>query len=466
MRPDLESQVLDRLVLAPPVTFDISLDPAVEPYGSPWRIELAQRTDSSEPPASQISGTASPEGLWRVPGVAAGTYELLVTGDQKAVWHREFLDIKPGQPALRIELPVLRVEGRVSIGKEPLAAALWLSRKGGRRLRFDSDDRGRFSGSLPDEGLWVPQIQATAEKLRATLEPVEIKPPKGKHLATVEIRVPDTRLAGQVVDETGQPVAAAKIIARHLEKNWTDQFEADEKGEFSIRGLHPGPLTVKAEDGERQSDFTPADLPQEGESPWLRLVVRKLQTFDGRVVSPTGGVPGAMILAWSAFNGQGAANMTQVVSDVEGSFHLDLPRGDVVPESGRVSAGPCHASVAAPASPGQPIEIPVESQGGTLTLELTEGWSLTPARPWRQLRRARDAEDLGADPGGAASKPGAAGRLVLPNVEAGPYSLCAGAAAVSRLEARGEPPAASCTGGVLAPNGELVLRAPASLAEK
>jgi len=53
------------------------------------------------------------------------------------------------------------------------------------------------------------------------------------------------------------------------------------------------------------------------------------------------------------------------------------------------------------------------------------------------------------------------GRLILTNVEAGPYNLCVGAA-IPRLTQGGEPPAASCTGGFLAPNGELTLRAPAS----
>jgi hypothetical protein len=52
------------------------------------------------------------------------------------------------------------------------------------------------------------------------------------------------------------------------------------------------------------------------------------------------------------------------------------------------------------------------------------------------------------------------GRLVLPAVEAGPYSFCRGAAAVTRMKEGGEPPAAACTGGVLAPNGELVLGSP------
>jgi hypothetical protein len=463
VRPDLESQVIDRLVLARPVTFDITLDPPVEPYGSPWRIELAQRADPSEPPSSEISGTASQEGVWHVPGISPGTYELRVLGDQKAVCHEVFLNVLPGQSALRIDLPVLRVEGKILIGTEPLSATLWLSQQGGRRLRFDSDDRGRFNGLLPGEGLWAPQIHSETEKLRVSLEPLEIKPPQGKNLAKVEIHVPDTKLSGQVVDDAGQPVRTAHIVIAHLDKRSTDQLDTDEKGEFSIRGLRPGSLIVKADDGERQSDFVPSTLPEKGEAPSLRLVVHKLQTFEGRVVSTAGGVPGAMILASSAFNGQGAAHTAQAVSGADGSFHVDLPAGTTTLNLVVFPPGYAMRVMTAPVSPGQPIEISVESQGGTLTLEWVEGGPnpllahggsfVVPSmlKAWVRMQGSRSS---------------GSGRLVLTNVEAGPYSFCVGGAAVSRLTQGGEPPAANCTGGVLAPNGELLLRAPASTATK
>ncbi len=464
VRPDLESQVIERLVLDRPVTFDVTLDPPFEPYGSPWRVALSRHADPNDPPSSVVNGTASREGVWHVPGVPPGTWELLVLGDQKAVWHREFLEVKPGQPSIQVDIPVLRVEGRLLIGKEPLAATLWLSRKDRRRLRFDSDDHGRFSGVLPEEGLWYPQIQSETEKLRLSLEPVEIKPPQGKNLATVEIRVPDTKLSGQVVDEAGQPVPVARLTLRHMEKNWaTDQLDADEKGEFSVRGLHPGPLLVKAQDDERQSEFVPTSLPEEGEAPWLRIVVRKLQTFEGRVVSPAGGVPGAMIMAQSPMNGLGATNGAEAVCEADGSFHLELPPGATALNLEVFAPGYAMRLMTVPVSPGQPIEIPVEPQGGTLTLEWTDGGP-TPllfhggayALPgilqiWARMQGGRSS---------------GAGRLVLTNVEAGPYNLCMGAAAVSRLKQGGEPPAASCTSGFLAPNGELVLQAPASVAGK
>jgi hypothetical protein len=463
VRPDLESQVIDRLVLARPVTFDITLDPPVEPYGSPWRIELAQRADTSEPPSSQIDGTASQEGVWHVPGISPGTYELRVLGDQRAVWHEEFLSILPGQSSMRIDLPVLRVEGKILIGTEPLSATLWLSQKGGRRLRFDSDDRGRFSGLLPGEGLWAPQIHSETEKLRVSLEPLEIKPPQGKNLAKVEIHVPDTKLSGQVVDDAGQPVRTARVSIIQLDKRAHDQVDTDEKGEFSIRGLRPGSLLVKADDGERQSDFVPSTLPEKGEAPSLRLVIHKLQTFEGRVVSTVGGVPGAMILASSAFNSQGAAHTAQTVSGADGSFHVDLPAGTTMLNLVVFPPGYAMRLMTTPVSPGQPVEISVEPQGGTLTLEWAEegpnpllvhgGSFVVPSmlKAWVRMQGSRSS---------------GSGRLVLTNVEAGPYNFCVGGAAVSRLTQGGEPPAANCTGGVLAPNGELALRTPASAAAK
>jgi hypothetical protein len=112
-----------------------------------------------------------------------------------------------------------------------------------------------------------------------------------------------------------------------------------------------------------------------------------------------------------------------------------------------------------PVSPGQPIEISVESQGGTLTLEWAEGGPnpllvhggsfVVPGmlKVWARMQGSRSPDS---------------GHLVLTNVEAGPYNFCVGGAAASRLTQGGEPPAANCAGGVLAPNGELVLRAPAS----
>ena len=460
VRPDLEAQVIDRLTLARPVTFEVALDPPVEPYGHPWRIVLARKAEASDPPSDSYSGNASEEGIWRSPAIAPGSYEIRVLGDQKAVWHVELVDVQPGRSSMQIELPVLRIKGTVTLGKEPLAATLWLSQKPGQRLVFDSDDRGRFSGVLPGEGVWRPQIAADTLRLRLQLDPVEIKLAKGKTVAEVEIHVPDTHLAGQVVDEDGRPVTGARVSVTRVGTKGVDQFETDDKGEFSVRGLRAGPVLVDAMERDRRTPYTMATVPEEGDSPWLRLVLRRLRSFEGRIVSANGGVPGAMVQAWSPFVAQGSAstsNIDQAVSDAEGRFRVELPGDAALLNLLVLPPGFALRLLTLAWTSGQAIEIPVEPQGGTLVLELSaegpapllvHGGTFTLPQmlsAWARMQGARSPDPR---------------RLVVPNVEAGAYSLCRGAGVVSRLRNGGEPPAAHCSTGVLAPNGDLLLKTP------
>jgi len=460
VRPGLEAQVIDRLTLARPVTFEVSLDPPMEPYGHPWRIVLARKAQASDPPSDSYSGNASKEGIWRSPAIAPGSYEIRVLGDQKAIWHVELVDVQPGRSSMQIELPVLRIKGTVTLGKEPLAATLWLSQEQRQRLVFDSDDRGRFSGVLTGEGLWRPQIAADTLRLRLQLDPVEIKLAKGKTVAEVEIHVPDTHLAGQVVDEDGRPVSGARVSVTRLGNKGIDQFETDDKGEFSVRGLRPGSVLVSAVEKDRRTPFTMATVPEEAEGPWLRLVLRRLRTFEGRIVSTNGRVPGAMVQAWSPLAAQGAAstsNVDQAVSDAEGRFWVELPADAKLLNLLVLPPGFALRLLTLAWTPGQAVEIPVEPSGGTLVLELaTEGSAPllvhggTFTLPqmlstWARMQGARSQDPR---------------RLVVPNVEAGAYSLCRGAGVVSRLRNGGEPPAAQCSTGVLAPNGDLVLKIP------
>jgi uncharacterized GH25 family protein len=460
VRPDLEAQVIDRLTLAKPVTVEVALDPPIEPYGHPWRIVLARKAQPSDPPSDSYSGTATREGAWRSPGISPGTYEIQVLGDRKDVWHEEMVEVQPGQPPLRIDLPVLRVKGTVTLGKEPLEATLWLSQKSGQRLVFDSDDRGRFSGVLPREGRWYPQISSDSPKLRVQLDPIEIKVAKGKTVAEVEIHIPDTHLVGQVVDETGRPVQGARVqIAKPGDKS-VDSIDTDEKGEFSVRGLRPGSRLVEAVENDRRSDYTMVQVPDEGESPWLRLVIRRLRTFEGRIVSANGGVPGAMVQASAPLVDHGSASTSQsdqAISDADGRFQVELPADSAILNLLVFPPGYAMRLLTVAATAGQSIEIPVEPQGGTLILDLTaegpspllvHGGTFTLPQilsAWARMQGARSRDPQ---------------RLVVPNVEAGVYSLCRGGGVVSKLREGGEPPAANCASGVLAPNGDLVLKAP------
>lgn len=264
---------------------------------------------------------------------------------------------------------MLFVKGTLHLGDEPLAATLWLGRNGGR-LRFDSDERGRFTGVLPGEGEWVPWIES--EEVKAALEPVEIRAPEGQDEAKVDLVVPDTTLTGRVVGEDGRPVFAAQVVVDHLEKGkGGSRLKSVEDGRFTVRGLLPGPVSVHASQGDDlKSDYIESAVPKEGERPDLRLVLRRQRTFQGRVVSATGGVPGAVVTAWTPFGGNVTASMAQSVTGPDGRFEVALP-----PDTDLLNLlvmPPGHAlrltTVLAPQ--GQSVEIPVDRQGGTLVLEM------------------------------------------------------------------------------------------------
>lgn len=459
VRPDLESQVIDRLVLAKPIVLAVEVDPPLEPYGKPWRISLERRAQPSEPPSERWVGEASAEGNWRSPGIPPGTYELSIGGELKARWHSEFIEVRHGDPPLRIDMPVLRIRGVARIGDERLAqTTLWLSQAKGRRLRFDTDDDGRFSGVLPGEGKWHPEIASEAEKLQVFLEPVEVEKPKGKPFAEIEIVVPDTTLLGEVVDDSGRAVPAASVDVFSLVKpQRRSRARSDEKGEFVVRGFLPGAILVAAADRDAESGFVAATLAEGTPSPRLRLVVSKLRAVGGRVFGPAGGVAGARIFVVP--NSQSAAGrVAEAVSGPDGRFEIKIPAESSSVELTVFPPGYPLKLTTALVSPGARLEIPLEQQDGTLILELAPdgpsplvahdgAWTVgSQLEQWARLQGART-----TDPN----------RLVVPNVEPGAYSLCVGAEAVAALRTGGAPPSAACSTGLLMPNGELVLRSSA-----
>lgn len=176
------------------------------------------------------------------------------------------------------------------------------------------------------------------------------------------------------------------------------------------------------------------------------------------MVSATGGVPGAVVTAWTPFGGVATASMAQTVTGPDGRFEVALPPDTVLLNLLVMPPGHAMRLTTILAPQGQSVEIPVDRQGGTLVLEmaaegpqplLVHGGTFTfpeLLKKWASLQ------------GAPANDPT---RLTLPNVSAGSYSLCIGAGAVARLTEGAEPPAASCMSGVVGPNGELVLRAPA-----
>jgi hypothetical protein len=208
----LQSEILEPLVLGPPLRLAVLLDPPLDPYGQPWRLELTERDALV---AAPHRGRATPEGRWEQAGLAPGTYDLMVTGSgllQGSRWVDQQLVLSRDSEPVEITVPVVEVDGTVTLGREPLAATAWFGgRHGATRVRFDADAKGRFHGFLPRTGSWL--VDAAEPKLAASLPAVEVSVPSGQRQATVTLAVPNTLVSGLVVDPQGNPVAAATVSA-------------------------------------------------------------------------------------------------------------------------------------------------------------------------------------------------------------------------------------------------------------
>ena len=456
VREGLEADILEPLVLARPVTLRIDLSPALDPYGKPWKVRLFKESNTGGVLASAGEGEADREGRWVRMGVAPGRYRVQVLGDLESHWVFQDVELFPGDVPVPIEIPVVEIRGLLTIGDVPLAGTLWFGGSTGhRRVRFDADEEGIFLGYLPGDGTWAVDLVSESEGLRLALEPVEVRVPKGKRRAEVEVRVPDTTLEGEVLNESGKPVPGALI---HLtgSRKFSD-FAAGADGRFRVRGLAPPYVFVEAEKGDLSSGPIHAALVEGRESPRLRLVLRSNLEIRGRVVSVAGPVPGAEVLAWPALERAAFASDDRSVTGPDGTFHLRFP-AQARALTLFVSA-PGHAFHMGQVflEPGRPQEILIENVGGTLVLELpaaigagpgpapllVHGGTFTPLlllKRWADMQRVEQ-----TDPH----------KLVIPNVESGSYSLCLNAGA--ELRQGKEPPAGRCASGVLYPNGELTL---------
>jgi hypothetical protein len=456
VRESLQSEILEPLELGKPLELEVRLEPPLDPFGKPWQLRLLQSEVAGVLNDGVWEGTASPEGLWRRPGLAPGGYRLLVLGDADERWAAHELQLDSGQTSVEIKIPLVPVRGTVTLGKEPLVATLWFGgRRGGRRIRIDSDEKGRYAGLLPQEGTWPLEIAAAEQHLRLALDPVEVTVPSGKTTATVNVRVPDTRLAGEVVDSANHRVPGALVS---VFRSGASQVETDEKGEFELRGVKPGIAGIEAEDDTRTSGAVEVRIEEEQENPRLHLILQETLKVNGRVVSSLGPVPGAELTAFPSLDQVGFATAVSAVTGPDGQFTLALHSGTARIDLLVLAPGFALRMLPIGLQPARPLEISVEQDGGTLVLEVPEDHSAFPLLAHAGTFTVPALLQRWAVLQGSRRTPG---RLVLPNVEPGAYSLCIRASA--DLRQGKEPPAdGRCESGILPPLGELRLRLPAS----
>jgi uncharacterized GH25 family protein len=397
-------------------------------------------------------------GTWKTPALSPDTYEVEVVDEETSIWKSEFVEVAFGEPDLPIQVELVEIAVQARLGKEALQAEIRLSRKG-RALKFHSDEKGRFSGFLPEAGTWGVEIRDAAEGLSLALdEPLEIRVPKGKRRANVEITVPDTRIAGEVVDDEGKPIPGAQVTAlRNDSKARTSRLTTDKSGQFLFRGLPAGDVSLMAEEGGRESEVQSLLVSEGEKSSEINLVLRRTRLISGQVVGPSGGVPGAGIFAFSTLTGLGSGAGQQEVAGPDGRFEIRLVGSS--PSISLVVMAPGFAfhMETAPVPESGGIEVRLEAPGGELTLDI-ESASPAPVLVKDGTFIPLQLLELWGRINGAPRR--TASRVTIPQMEAGAYSLCRGAAAISSLRQGQVPGTSSCVSGVLAPHGELTLSSP------
>ena len=461
VRPGLEAQIVDPLVLTRPLTLRLSLEPPLAPSGSPWHVILEQETLADNLRPKGYRGDATVEGLWEQKGLSPGRYQLHFN-DGKNPWRSEKIEISEESSSLHLSLQGLPVRGRVYLGDEPLEATLLLYGGSGKgQTRFHSDEDGRFETFLSSEGRWNVEV-SDGDKLKLRLDPIEIRKMPGQSHARVEIRIPDTRLQGMVVDEKRQAVPDADVqLISH--KRPLTKAVTDEKGRFEIRGLPAGDFYVYAREGERESEWLQARVEEDRDTPDLELALRTRLRIQGRVFSSAGPVAGAQIKAFASAPGTTFGGGDNTVSGPAGEFTLKLTSGVEAVHLNILAPGHAIRMLRLPLGQASMFEIPLEPVGGTLIFDfgdrtvdqvrtgigiLAHGGSFVPlmaAFEWSMMQRVPQ-----PDPH----------RIVLPNMEAGEYLLCAGPESYMSIPLGLAPPPEQCSRGTLMPLGELVLSLP------
>ncbi len=315
------------LALDVPKTLEVYLTPPLDPWGKPWAVRLLRLDRSSAVLTDVALEPAESGGSWKKMGLAPAQYLLKVGTQGGDTWRMEEVEVGPGLVPLHFDLDVLQVVGTVHLGKAPLAARLSFGgRWGATRIRAHSDEKGTFEVYLPKAGDWSVHVSSTAPSVSREIPKVKVQPKPESTVAEVALRLPNTRLAGRVIDGKGAAVTRAIVNAKSVGPVSEPQVQhfTDEQGKFELVGLPPGPLQVGAEGrGDRSADPVVVELADDRDSEPLLLTIRPQLRVSGTVASPDGVVTGAWIKAAPA--GLSYFGVPTVTSDAQGHFEVSLP---------------------------------------------------------------------------------------------------------------------------------------------
>lgn len=446
-----ESRILHPLALSPLASFELSVRPSLPPRGERWKVRLLQPEISTE----TVTGIADGAGTWRRDDLRPGSYLVRVETGSGTIWHQQRYEIAGDTPPLEVELPLVPIEGRLTLDGEPMRARLLFhASSGGGLVGVVSDLEGHFSGHLPRPGQWRLARLGRRGEAHA-LTPVEVERRDDGQPTWLEIELPETRLKGQVVDARGQPVdrASVSLLRSGAEgAEGASEAKTDDAGRFSFRGLREGDYAVDVLAGRFGSARQRVRI-REGREAEVELRLVGEAELKGRVLGPDGRpVAAAEVYAYPRLPRWRRVGLVQRSTGPSGEFELSIPYDALRFDLLVLPPGFAARLLQVPFDPGiaeRSLDLTVDTLGGTLHLrpggsqgEVREGtlqsggaaMFFPPLRRWARLH---------------GSPPTPEGGWWLPHFAPGTYRLCSSG---------GSP----CAAGELTPGGVLVLETPSA----
>jgi hypothetical protein len=447
-----ESSLRDPLMLLPPRTLTINVQPPVDPFGKQWFGEL-EKLDHNSAIVSSVVAPVGTDGRWTQASLTPGHYAFLVRRSPKDSWYREEFDL--GDDAERsVSIDFVDLLGRLSLAGKPIPATIWFGGKDGEtRIAVRPKPDGSFHALLPAGAeQWPVSIECEDPRVNRTLQHVTFdRGSDGR--ARLELDLPGNTITGQVIDAAGRRVDVCLVNV--MMPDGTKQQLFPEGGSFSLSGVPPGKtaLTAESRDGATEAPVI-VDLADSNEPSDVTLIVKPADHLAGTVRSAYGPLGGATISAVPVAALQ-YATLSPFPTDDEGHFDLPMPpgTGDVLFLAGM----PGYATRMFRTRPqAGNLAIVLEPSGGRLTITAPND------RKDAQAFLIHDHAAFGAGAvawltGGQWRHDGARDHVTLDPIAPGAYSLCQLTIEEVPAASYGQLPADRCTSGVLPAGGSLDL---------
>lgn len=409
------------LIIDTPRRVRITIDPELDPDGKPWLVTAHVMRPGARHLDSYTSSRADEHGRWEQQGLRDGTYTLSIERAGAGQWASVDVVVSGTDVELPVTIPIVKVEGTIKYGDQPIAARVTIGGEyGARRQTLVADAEGKFSGLIPrpeGEG-WDIYVETDAPPTALTLHDVRGRRKPDTEIVELELTLPRTAVIGSVVRPDGSPASYALVTIQGVKMLTLDQVMAQKDGTFQISGMPPGLYEIVAEDALLTTDMFRYEIREDENAP-LRIVLQDVQLVKGRVVSAEG-VPiiGATVTALPVnLPTPGVGSET---TNEGGAFSLRLR--PEVREIDILVAPPGFATVMGrtPVRTDKYMEIRVDQQGGKLTAELPAGGAGLIHNEGATYSLAHVAEmSFGSD-----VTTGSQRLVTIPSLRAGAYTVC------------------------------------------